>query len=55
MMRKYRVVYDTEHEVNKAFEVDAQYEQDAWDAFYYEIETEEEVERKNIIDLGFCD
>ena len=54
-MKKFRIIYDTNCEVNKVFEIEAVDETCALDAFYYEIETEETVERKCIMDLGFCD
>ena len=47
-MKTYRVYYDTENSTNNIFEVEAMFEQDAWDAFYYEVETEQEVTYKAI-------
>lgn len=47
--KKFRIIYDTETEVNKVFNIEAEYSQDAWDAFYEEIETETEVTRAFIV------
>lgn len=47
-MKNYTINYDTETEINKVFKIEAMDTQSAWDAFYYEVETEEKVTFKNI-------
>ena len=41
MKRTYTIHYNTADEINKVFTIEADFEQDARDAFYYEVETEE--------------
>lgn len=49
-MTKYKIIYDTTETVNQIFEVEAEFSQDAWEAFYQEIETEVEVTSKHMIE-----
>lgn len=50
-MNKYIIIYDTWNSTGNTFEIEANFEQDAWDAFYYEVETEVEVTWKHIYEV----
>lgn len=50
-MKKYVIIYETDKTVNNRFEIEAIDTQSAWEAFYWEVELEVNVECKRIQEL----